>query len=517
MSERTKGRPRATEAEPRAYIRWIKGRAYAELGAWGEWGGRRQEPLIQPGEGKATQDPNTAAILFGQRVAELRRKRAQHPSGAHSLPPGVPTSIGSFIGYHLAAKADVKGRRQPSQTELSIQRTRLLHAARYFHGRGVRDLREIEPRHVEEYMEHLRDVKPNPHPSGGRRRGTLGFATQRKYLGALGHMLQRAKSKGIVATNLVVDLVDKPTGEGSPTKHLELWEAAILLEAARRLFPLTEPGLPIYPLLAWELLTGCIESEAKSRETVDLRLPGDLEFPEGVVMVRTNVSRAHLKTEFRTRYIALQPQLAEIMGEYLRSAQAPTGRLLFPGETPDEPVGDWRKALDEIARLAGFGAGEVRTRRFRPTFATHRAYTYDETGHPMTALKLRAEMGHGSMEMLEERYFKHARFRRSRPHLEFRWNDWADAHRAQLGRGIAASLSAGQARALSGLGAGAMRAGEWMRSLGMAPGTFYPARARLVQLELVACPDDGHGSCWELTADGQETVDALSAQREAAA
>lgn len=56
----------------------------------------------------------------------------------------------------------------------------------------------------------------------------------------------------------------------------------------------------------------------------------------------------------------------------------------------------------------------------------HCAYTCDEVGQPMTALKLRAEMGLGSLKMLEERYFKQARFRRPRPHLEYRWSDWAD-------------------------------------------------------------------------------------------
>lgn len=49
-------------------------------------------------------------------------------------------------------------------------------------------------------------------------------------------------------TNVVEDMVDKPTAESSPTRHLERWEAALLLEAARRLFPVHAPGWPIYPL-----------------------------------------------------------------------------------------------------------------------------------------------------------------------------------------------------------------------------------------------------------------------------
>lgn len=112
MPERKVGRPRAAESEPRACIRWLNGRAYAELGAWAEWGGRRQEPLVARGEKAATQDPNTATILLAHRLSELREKR---DGGARRRSPsGVPTSIVAFIGFHLAAKADVKGRRRPS-------------------------------------------------------------------------------------------------------------------------------------------------------------------------------------------------------------------------------------------------------------------------------------------------------------------------------------------------------------------------------------------------------------------
>lgn len=516
MGERKTGRPQWTETAPRAYIRWIKGRAYAELGAWAAWGGRRQEPLVEQGEKAATKDPNTAAILFGVRLAELRKARERAPL-LDGSGPEVPTALGEFIGFHLAAKANVQGRRRPSETQISLLESRLLHAARFLRAQGVRDVRQIEPRHVEAYMEHLRDVRPNHHPSLGRRRDVISTATQRKYLSALGNLLQRAKGKGLVTTNVVEDMVDKPTAEGSPTRHLERWEAALLLEAARRLFPVHAPGWPIYPLLAWELLTGCIESEAKSREMDDLRLPGDDEFPGGVVMVRTNVSRDRLKTEYRTRFLQLQPQLAEIMGEYLDSAQPPSGRLLFPGASGDEPIGDWRKALEQIAAAAGFAAGEVRTRRFRPTFATHRAYTLDESGQPMTALKLKAEMGHGSLDMLEERYFKNARFRRSRPHLEYRWSEYAEKHRTRLAEGLAASLSPGQTRVLHVLANRSFTAGDWMRQVGMAPGTFYPTRARLEQLELVACPEPGRGGRWELTEEGRAAVESFVSQLELAA
>ena len=268
---------------------------------------------------------------------------------------------------------------------------------------------------------------------------------------------------------------------------------------------------PIYPLLAWELLTGCIESEAKSREIVDLCLPGDREYPDGVVMVRTNQGRDKRKTAYRTPYLAPQPQLAEIMEEYLRSPRAPKGRLLFPGASPDEPIGDWRNALDELALVAGFEPGEVRTIRFRPTFATHRAYTCDEGGQPMSALKRLAEMGHGSVKMLEERYFKAARFRRPRPHLEYRWSDCADTYRKRLAAGIAAWLSPTQARTLSALVERPMTSKEWAERLGMGPGTFFHVRARLVQMQLICRDGEGRGARWALSEDGWATSGALGA------
>ena len=204
-------------------------------------------------------------------------------------------------------------------------------------------------------------------------------------------------------------------------------------------------------------------------------------------MVRTNISRDHLKTEYRTRYIALQPQLAEIMGEYLKCAQAPAGRLLFPGAAPDEPVGDWRKSLDEIAALAGLEPGEVRTRRFRPTFATHRAYMCDKTGQPMSTLKLRAEMGHGSMEMLSSTRASGARDRT--------WSTAGASGRRRTGSGSVAesrrrSRWARPGRCPCWPALDLCPTNQWMLRLGMRPGRS----TRRAQLELVVCREEERGS-----------------------
>src|SRR5690606_31854483 len=142
-----------------------------------------------------------------------------------------------------------------------------------------------------------------------------------------------------------------------------------------------------------------------------------------------------LKTAYRERVIPLHVQLAEILQEYLKSPTAPTGPLLFPAARSGGtvPLGDWRKSLDRIATYCGFPAGSVRTRRFRVTYCTHRTYTLDESGQAMTPLKLQAEMGHGSLEMIDRRYFRHTRLRAARPQLEFRWAEWEAQYGDRLG------------------------------------------------------------------------------------
>ena len=200
------GRRPATETEPRAYIRWIGGRAYAELGGWAAWGGRRQEPLRAPGEKFATDQPNTAAIVFGYRLAELRENR-EAEKNATAAAVSVPTSIVSFIDYHLACKAEVVGRRGPSERELNLLRTRLIHAEMFFRRQGIHDLRELTRRVVVAYMEHLQKEVGNAPGHAGRRVDYLSRATQRKYLLALGNMLKRARRNGIIHTNFVADVL----------------------------------------------------------------------------------------------------------------------------------------------------------------------------------------------------------------------------------------------------------------------------------------------------------------------
>lgn len=501
-STKPRGRSQVDAREPSASIYWRNGRAWGNFRAWAAWGGGR-ETLVAAGETYATSNSNTAALVFAERLAELRALREIHPDGLeHTDLDRIP----AYVGYHVSMMEEVKGRKPPTKQYVENTEVRLTHAAIFFAKKGVSKLRDIRAEHVHDFMVHLQT-----HTVRGK---TLSDTTQRQYMDALGHMLQRALSEGRLQRNWVREKVDLPTPNESPTELLELGECALLLETARRLFPPSERGRPIYALLGFLLLTGCIESEREGVELIDIRMPGDPDFPKGLVIIRPNASRERLKTPYRNRLIPMHAQLAEILDEYFTGANSPPGPLLFPDLRFDgsTPLGDWRKTLDQIARAAGLPEGSVRTRRFRVAYATHRLSTLDELGQPMTAWKLRGELGHGTEQMIERRYGRYAKFRSRRPVLEFRWDEWSGRYRDQLARGLAGFISEPQSRALAVLAQnpGGLSSIEWQTALASNPGTFFPQRRRLVQLGLATTNEAGRGARYQLTDDGTAVVHFLA-------
>jgi len=201
VQQRTRGHPRKDEdgREPRASIEWRNGRAYGAFRAWQKWGGGR-EPLVVDGEKFATADPNTAALLFAERLKELRDLRKLHPAG---LPSDDLDRLASYVGYHVSELANVEGRDPPTEDYVDNLAVRLTHAALFFADRGVTYLREITAAHVHSFMVSLRT-----HTVRGK---TLSRGTQRQYMDALGHLLQRALSEGRVGRNWVREKVDLPT------------------------------------------------------------------------------------------------------------------------------------------------------------------------------------------------------------------------------------------------------------------------------------------------------------------
>jgi site-specific recombinase XerD len=518
---RRRGRPTKLDGDrtPPAYIIWRNGRAYGDFRAWKKWGGG-QQPLVADGDHYATTDSATAAILFGRRLEELRDARMRDPDGnrreaelnaekhgsSEIDEERMPDLITASIAYHLRKKATVTGRKQPSSEYLAIVRSRLIHAARFLNRRGRVTLAQITPRDIQAYAAHLRtsgtpeDTSP-PDESPGRLKPT----TQRRYLDALGQVMARAVGEGRMERNLVALMADKPTTDSSPTSHFELWEGSLILEAARRAFPPSEGGPPVYPMVAIHLLAGVTDSERAGIDLVDVRLPGDPEYPRGVILIRPTAERPRLKTFHRDRIIPMQPQLAEILTEYLRGPNSPKGPLLFPkpGSDGSAPITDWTDWLDRAGVYAGFAKGEVRTRRLRVTFATHRLSTLDEMGQPITAWKLRGEMGHGTEQMIQERYGRYARHRPLRPVLEYRWEEWQQLIGDRLSP-RAPTLTPAQRvvlRALAESRAG-LTAKEWELKVGAHPGSFYPRRDSLVAIGLVERNGNGRGSRFRLTRAG---------------
>lgn len=481
---RRRGRPRKEEArkEPRAHAVWINGRAYGDFRGWTLWGGRLQ-PLVPDGERFGTRAEEIAAMLFDRRLQELRDLRRTYPDGA---PREELDRITLYATYHVDALEKAPGRRKLTEGYLSNTRHRLAAATAFLAKRRVVYLRQITASDIQAYLEHLRNVTASGRAHRGKR---LSTATQRQYIDALGHMLQRAVSEGRIPRNWVRERIDLPMPGPSNTELLELGDCALLLESARRLFPPEQPGTPVYALVAFLLFTGCIESERAGIELQDIRLPGDPVYPGGIVIIRPNSRRSHLKTLHRERIIPMQPQLAEVLTDYLAGSNAPPGPLLFsrPGRGGRRSVGDWCRCLDEVARGAGFGPGEVRTRRFRVAYASHRLYTLDEHGQPMTAWKLRGEMGHGNEQMIETRYGRYAKYRPRRPVLEYRWDEWRDRYGEQLFAGLCSLLSCAELACLGALATrpAGLTGPEWEQAVGTEMRREARLPGRLVQLGLV--------------------------------
>jgi len=129
LAPRRRGR-RSEEQEPRAEVVWRNGRASGDFRPWAPWGGARA-PLVEEGKRFGTTNPRTAAILFGQRLVELRALREKYPAG---LPQSESEDdelnrVSTYVGYHLADMANVESREPPTKSHLDYSEVRLTHLA----------------------------------------------------------------------------------------------------------------------------------------------------------------------------------------------------------------------------------------------------------------------------------------------------------------------------------------------------------------------------------------------------
>lgn len=397
--------------------------------------GGGQEALIPKGEKRATTDPDVAAKLVSDRVAELEARRRNRTV----LGIEREATLEAFASHHLVAKAKAGkvSRRWLQGTE------RLLGEALGYFGKD-RLLTSLSVGEIREWSEHLSE-RP------GRRGERVSPQTVRHRLNALSNMYARAASEGYVPPgfNPVSAMLDKPGGSRTTeAQWLEVHEAALLLESARTYRPsagavrqahggaISAHANPhIYPLLATFVLTGGRKSEILGLE-VD-----DISFQRKTVTFRPNAWR-RLKTRTSHRPVRLWPQLEEILRAYLmeREREGGLGALLFPsvggrprggadeeegarpGEHSERMIRDVRKAIDAIARRAGWKAGEIRLTMLRHTYCAARLQSLDG-GAPVAPWTVAREMGHASTGMVEKVYGHLGQVRHRGEGVSFRVND----------------------------------------------------------------------------------------------
>lgn len=391
-----------------APIYWRNGRAYLDARAYSDVGGA-QERLVPPGEKLATKDAVIARELAAQRVRELealRRDKVIH---------GITrrTELAPFAAYHLEKKAE-SGKVTDQWLESAEMHLRT--ALEFF---GDCDLHTIGVVSVQEYASYLTTIRSRGKP--------LGPGSRRKYLNSLSNLFRRAASEGYVLPgyNPVAALMDKPQDKPSETQFLEVYEAALLLEAARLYVPARGEAIPpqmLYAIVATYLLTGGREDEILGL------LVTDISFERGTVTIRTNKWR-RLKTRNAPRTLPLWPQLEQILRSYIFDRDEPLGELLFPSPRSVEEamITDLRKAFDAAALPAGFVKGKIRTKVLRHTNCSARLQTLDG-GAPVSEFTVAKEMGHGGHDMVRKIYGHLGRIRHRAEVVEYH----VEQHRALL-------------------------------------------------------------------------------------
>jgi len=390
---------------PRRSKTRVYAREYADsVRYWGDFrdftdvGGKR-EPLVPKGASYATDDPDLATELAAEKVkAYEKKRRSKTLTGLAER-----RSLKAFSAHHLEAKA-AAGR--VTDRHLSDLQHRLQRAVDFFG--PTTPLDAIGTADVRRFLDAL------------AAEGLAG-GTRRHYMNALSNLYRRALSEDVALRNPARDVLEKPSGRRSEARWMEVDEAAVFLETARRLDleleairrkerkhpPKKQVEIPVYPIVAAFLLTGLRRSELYGLDSIE-----DVSFDAQVIRVRPNEHR-RVKTRTSRRVVPLWPQLAEILAEHVDRTRH-RGGLLFRSARTKKMITDERKALDVVTararRLARdsdvtfrFAPGEVRTKVFRHTYCAARLQTLDR-GHPVSTYTVARELGHGSTAMVERVY-----------------------------------------------------------------------------------------------------------------
>lgn len=411
----------------RVYARNQGGRTrfYGDFRDFADVGGG-QEALTPRGARTATTDRDVARQLAADRVKELETARR------NKAIIGVErqAALKEFAAHHLRQK---KRADKVSDGYLTDTQVHLTRAVEYFG--ADRDLMSISVRDVKDWWAGLARTP-------GRRGDTLSPQTIRHHLNALSNLYRRAAEEGYVPPgfNPVGAMMEKPTGRAGEAEWLEVHDAALLLEAARRHTPPTgghlrpPPGayLHMHPLIATYLLTGGRKAEVLGLEVEDV------SFDRKTVTFRPNEHRG-LKTRTSRRPVPLWPQLEAILREYLYGGDTPrVSGLLFPSDRTGGMLVDFDKQLDALAERAGWKPGEIRSKMFRHTYCAARLPTLDR-GAPVSPYTVAKELGHGGTSLVDRVYGHLGSHRHRAEVVEYR----VEQHQDRLAERLAALEAAG--------------------------------------------------------------------------
>ncbi len=381
---------RTQGGERRAYARLPRGKRMALCPAGSRW---------------ATTDAATARVLYAQLLEQEQRRQLR---GALNEPE--PTSLAQAAADYLVARAEEGA---VSRAWLAGEELRLRRAVE--HLGGERELSSVTVADCKGY-------------AGALRRQGLSGGTVRHHLNSVGCLYRLMGEQQRVAPgyNPISLWRRKPTAAKREARWLEISDAALLLEAARRYQPTQPEGgrrpVPfIHPLLGMFLLTGGRESEVLGLEV------SDVNRDRATVTFRPNRWR-RLKTATSHRVVPLFPQLRAILDEYL--VTAPPSKLLFPSyrSGAEGVVSDFRKVLDAVAVKAGWQPGEIRSKMFRHTFCAAALQLVDGD-EPISVYTVSRWMGHGGTALVNRTYAHLGTVRHRSKVLEYR----AEQHAGILG------------------------------------------------------------------------------------
>lgn len=342
---------------------------YGDFRNYADVGGAR-EALRPEGTPRPTQEQPQAALLFGRRLEELQaRRRGQLLA---PVPLGPAPQLTAFLDRHAALKA---GDARPET--IARERRRLEQIAVWW---GDPPLDRITMRHLNDLKLQLK----------GRAAQTVCH-----YLNAVSSCLQSAVTDGLLPVNIARGM-KRPRVVRPEVPALESAQGHALLVAAAALDrdPEYSGTRPLEAIVGTALLTG-----ARRRELFAL-LVEDVDLVAGVVHVRPNVYYPQRKSRHAVRRLPLWPQLRRILAPIVAARGV---GLLFPGHD-GRPLRDLRAALERVFAAASVTrpAGKA-WHLFRHTYTAMRLQTTDQ-GAPVSPWTVKAELGHGSLALIEQTY-----------------------------------------------------------------------------------------------------------------